>query len=259
MKRTRRNIATNQAARVPLGSAFYRAACATLCLTFCLSLLPGEAYAEQDPWEGLNRKVFQFNEWTDSKILRPVAKAYDKWLPRPIRSGVGNVFDNVFTPAVALNQLLQGKPKRSLSDTGRFLLNTTLGLGGLFDVASKVGIAKHEEDFGQTFAVWGAGTGNYVVLPFLGPSNVRDSFGLAVSSLINPIRFISPVEDRVAVTALYVLDLRADLIGVDELVTGDKYLFRRDTYLQRRDFLINDGVGDEDPFADDGFDDFEDE
>lgn len=224
-----------------------------------VTLLPADVVAEQDPWEGLNRTVFQFNEWTDSKILRPTAKAYDRFLPRPVRSGVGNVFDNVFTPATAINQLLQGKPKRSLSDAGRFLLNTTLGLGGLLDVASKVGIPKHEEDFGQTFAVWGAGTGNYVVLPFLGPSNVRDSVGLALSSLINPIRFISPVEDRAAVTALYILDLRADLIGVDELVSGDKYLFRRDTYLQRRDFLINDGVGDEDPFADDGFDDFEDE
>lgn len=227
------------------------------CLTLWLTLLPGLVSAEQDPWEGLNRKVFQFNEWTDSNILRPTASAYDKWIPRPVRSGVGNVFDNVFTPAVALNQLLQGKPKRSLSDTGRFLLNTTLGLGGLIDVASKIGMPKHEEDFGQTFAVWGAGTGTYVVLPLLGPSNIRDSFGLAVNSLINPIRFISPVEDRAAVTALYVVDLRARLLGVDELVTGDKYLFRRDTYLQRREFLINDGVGDDDPFAEDGFDDFE--
>jgi phospholipid-binding lipoprotein MlaA len=222
-------------------------------------LSPRLVLAEQDPYQGFNRKVFQFNEWTDSKILRPTAKAYDKWVPRPIRGGVGNVFDNVFTPATALNQLLQGKPKRSLSDTGRFLMNTTLGLAGLFDVASRVGIPKHEEDFGQTFAVWGAGGGHYLVLPFFGPSNIRDSFGLAVSSLINPLRFISPVEDRVAVTALYVVDLRADLIGVDELVTGDKYLFRRDTYLQRREFLIKDGVSDEDPFEDDGFDDFDDE
>ena len=223
------------------------------------ALSPGLAWADQDLYEGLNRKVFQFNEWTDSKILRPTAKAYDKWVPRPIRSGVGNVFDNVFTPATALNQLLQGKPKRSLSDTGRFLMNTTLGLGGLLDVASQVGIPKHDEDFGQTFAVWGVGSGHYVVLPFFGPSNIRDGFGLAVGSLVNPMRLISPAQDRVAVTALYVVDLRADLLGVDELVTGDKYLFRRDTYQQRREFLINDGVSDEDPFEDDGFDDFDDE
>ena len=223
------------------------------------ALSPGLAWADQDLYEGLNRKVFQFNEWTDSKILRPTAKAYDKWVPRPIRSGVGNVFDNVFTPATALNQLLQGKPKRSLSDTGRFLMNTTLGLGGLLDVASQVGIPKHDEDFGQTFAVWGVGSGYYVVLPFFGPSNIRDGFGLAVGSLVNPMRLISPAQDRAAVTALYVVDLRADLLGVDELVTGDKYLFRRDTYQQRREFLINDGVSDEDPFEDDGFDDFDDE
>jgi phospholipid-binding lipoprotein MlaA len=223
------------------------------------ALSPGIAVAEEDPWQGFNRKVFQFNEWTDSKILRPTAKAYERWMPSPIRSGVGNVFDNVFTPAVALNQLLQGKPKRAFSDTGRFVVNTTLGLFGLIDVASKAGIPKHEEDFGQTFAVWGAGGGRYVVLPFFGPSNVRDSVGLVVGSLINPIRFISPTEDQIAVTAIYVVDLRAQLLGIDELVTGDKYLFRRDTYLQRREFLINDGVGDEDPFEDDGFDDFDDE
>jgi len=220
-------------------------------------LTPQIAWATGDPWEGLNRNVFAFNEWTDNHILRPTAKAYDKYVPRPVRSGVGNVFDNVFTPVIAVNQLLQGKPKASLSDAGRFLLNTTVGIGGLFDVASKVGLAKHEEDFGQTFGVWGAETGIYVVLPLLGPSNIRDGLGLAVSSLLNPIRFISPVEDRAAVTALYVLDLRADLIGVDELVMGDRYLFRRDTYLQRRAFQISDGVSDDDPFEEDGFDDFE--
>jgi len=211
--------------------------------------------ATGDPFEGLNRNIFGFNEWTDRHILRPTAKAYDKYVPSPIRSGVGNVFDNVGTPVIALNQLMQGKPRAMLSDTGRFLLNTTLGLGGIFDVATKVGLAKHEEDFGQTFGVWGAGTGYYVVLPLLGPSNIRDGLGLAVGAVLNPIRFISPVEDRAAVTALYVVDLRADLLGVDELVMGDRYLFRRDTYLQRREFLINDGVGEEDPFADDGFDD----
>jgi len=218
---------------------------------------PQTVWGAGDPWEGLNRNIFDFNEWTDRHILRPTAKVYDKYVPGPVKSGVGNVFDNVATPVIALNQLLQGKPKASLSDTGRFLLNTTVGLGGLFDVASKVGLAKHEEDFGQTFGVWGADTGTYVVLPFLGPSNIRDGLGLAVGSLLNPIRFISPVEDRTAVTVLYVLDLRADLIGVDELVMGDRYLFRRDTYLQRRAFQISDGVSEEDPFEEDGFDDFE--
>jgi phospholipid-binding lipoprotein MlaA len=228
-------------------------------LLVVLVCAPVTSVAEQDPWQGLNRNIFEFNEWTDRHILRPTAVAYTNYIPGFVRSGVGNVFDNVATPVISLNQLLQGKPKASASDFGRFLINTTLGLGGLFDIASKTGLAKHQEDFGQTFGVWGAGTGHYIVLPFLGPSNVRDSFGLAVNSVLNPIRLISPVEDRALVTALYVVDVRADLIGVDELVMGDRYLFRRDTYLQSRAFQINDGVGDEDPFADDGFDDFDDE
>jgi len=209
---------------------------------------------EQDPWQRVNRSVFDFNEWTDSKILRPVAQAYDKVIPRFVRRAVGNVFDNAFTPAVALNQFLQAKPRQGLNDLSRFVVNSTLGLGGIIDVATPLGAPKHEEDFGQTFAVWGVPAGNYVVLPFLGPSNVRDSLGLLVGTLANPVRLISPAEDRLAVTGLYVIDLRADLIGVDELVSGDKYLFRRDAYNQRRVFLIGDGVGAADGFDDDGFD-----
>lgn len=216
------------------------------------------SWASPDPLEGVNRKIFQFNEFTDKYLLRPTAKAYDKYVPRFIRKGVGNVFDNVATPVIAVNQLLQGKPKRSASDFGRFMLNSTLGLGGLLDVASKSGLPKHTEDFGQTFAVWGAGSGAYVVLPFLGPSNVRDSLGVAVNSVLNPLRRISPVEDRVAVTALYVIDLRADLLGVDELVMGDRYIFRKDTYEQVRAFQISDGAPSEDPFMDDGFEEFDD-
>ena len=239
---------------LPAGRTRAAALCLSLSLSLSLGLMPSALWAADDPWEPLNRKVFNFNEWADSKLLRPVAVAYDRWLPTPLRRGVGNVFDNVFTPAVALNQMLQGKPRRSLSDVGRFVLNSTVGLAGLFDVATPLGLPKHDEDFGQTFAVWGAGPGRYVVIPFYGPSNVRDSLGLVVSGLLNPIRFISPNQDRTAVSALYVLDLRADLLGVDELVTGDKYLFRKDTFEQRRLFLINDGVSDDDPFLTDGFD-----
>lgn len=215
--------------------------------------VPGFAFAQSDPWEGLNRDVHGFNDWADRWVLRPTAKAYDRFVPRLIRRGIGNVFENIGTPATAINQLLQGKPKRSLSDTGRFLLNTTVGIGGIFDPATPAGLAKHEEDFGQTFGVWGAQTGNYVVLPFAGASNVRDGIGLIFDGLLNPIRFIKPSEARAAVTALYVIDLRAGLLGVDEIVQGDRYLFLRDAYLQRREFLVNDGVSDEDPFADDGF------
>ena len=215
--------------------------------------VPGLVFAQDDRWESLNRDVHGFNDLADKYVLRPTAKAYDRFVPRFIRRGIGNIFENIGTPATAINQLLQGKPKKSLSDTGRFLLNTTVGIGGIFDPATPAGLDKHEEDFGQTFGVWGAQSGHFVVLPFLGPSTVRDGIGLVFDGLLNPIRFIKPSETRAAVTALYVIDLRASLLGVDELVQGDRYLFLRDAYLQRRSFLINDGVADEDPFADDGF------
>ncbi len=207
----------------------------------------------EDPWESVNRPIFKFNDWTDKWVLRPIANGYSKVVPRFMRRGVSNVFDNIGTPAVALNQLLQGKPRKSLSDTGRFFVNTTLGLGGLFDVATQVGLAEHEEDFGQTFGVWGAGSGNYVVLPFRGSSNVRDAMGLVFDTVVNPLRLISHTETRAAVVALSVIDLRAELLGVDQLVVGERYVFFRDAYDQRRDFLILDGRVDEDTF-DDGFD-----
>ena len=221
----------------------------------CAWTMPGMAATAGDPWEKVNRPVFSFNDWTDRHVLRPVAKGYTKVVPRFLRRGIGNVFDNLGTPAVAINQLLQGKPGRSLSDTGRFLVNTTLGLGGVFDVATEVGLAEHQEDFGQTFGVWGIGSGNYVVLPFRGSANVRDTVGIVLDTVFNPLRFISPVESRTAVVALSVVDLRAELLSVDQLVVGERYVFFRDAYAQRRDFLIRDGVYDEDPFADDGFGD----
>jgi phospholipid-binding lipoprotein MlaA len=231
------------------------------CIKQCAAVLvlvtglPTLVNAASDPIEPLNRGIYSFNDFADRWVLRPTAKAYDKVVPRILKTGVSNVFDNLGTPAIAVNQLLQGKPLRSLSDTGRFLVNTTLGVGGLIDVATHAGFAKHDEDFGQTLGVWGADSGSFLMLPFLGPSSVRDTFGFAVDGLMNPIRFVKPTESRVAVTALYVIDLRVALLGVDQLVSGDEYLFLRDAYLQSRAFSVSDGVTDEDPFADDGFDD----
>ncbi len=221
----------------------------------CLVGLGAQTALAADPWEKLNRPIFSFNDWTDRHVLRPVAKGYTKVVPRLLRRGIGNVFDNVGTPAIAINQLLQGKPRASLSDTGRFLVNTTLGLGGLLDVATEVGLAEHEEDFGQTFGVWGLGGGNYVMIPFRGSSNVRDTAGLVLDTVFNPLRLISPVETRTAVVALSVVDLRAELLSVDQLVVGERYVFFRDAYGQRRDFLIADGILDDDAFGDDGFGD----
>ena len=217
--------------------------------------LPTLVHAAGDPIEPINRGVYSFNDFADRWAIRPTAKAYDKVVPGFLKSGISNFFENLGTPAIAVNQLLQGKPVRSLSDTGRFLVNTTLGVGGLIDVATHAGFAKHDEDFGQTLGVWGADSGSFLMLPFLGPSSVRDSLGFAVDGLMNPIRFVKPTESRAAVMALYVIDLRAALLGVDQLVSGDEYLFLRDAYLQSREFSVSDGVTEEDPFADDGFDD----
>lgn len=204
-----------------------------------------------DPWEGMNRKVQAFNDTADRFVLKPVAKGYRAVTPKPVRRGVGNFFTNLLTPVVALNQLLQGKPKEGGTDVMRFLVNTTLGVGGLFDVSSKVGLAAHEEDFDQTFARWGVGSGPYLVLPFLGPSTVRGGFGSFVGLFTNPVRYVDDASVRYALASLYLVDGRAQLLDVEELLGGDRYTFMRDAYLQRRAFLINDGAVADDPFLDD--------
>ena len=167
----------------------------------------------------------------------------------PIR--VHSWFD---TPATALNQFLQGKPVRGLSDTGRFLLNTTFGIGGLFDVATTMGLDHHQEDFGQTFGVWGVGRGNHVVIPLRGSSTVRDAIGLVFDAAASPLRLLSPEAVRYGTTAVYFIDTRVDLLAAENLLNenADKYLFLRDAYLQRREFLVSDGaLEEEDPFLDD--------
>ncbi|MEM7078903.1 MAG: VacJ family lipoprotein [Pseudomonadota bacterium] len=209
-----------------------------------------------DGWEGLNRKTFAFNDWADRRVLRPVAKGYTQIIPKPARIGVHNFFTNLFTPTVVVNQFLQGKPLRGTSDLGRFLLNSSVGIGGLFDVATHVGLPEHQEDFGQTLGVWGVPPGNYTVLPLLGSSNVRDTVSRAVDSMTNPLRFLRPVEHRYSLLALSVIDLRAELLKVDQLVVGDEYVFLREAYSQRREFLINDGEFSEDGFDDDFGDEF---
>lgn len=211
------------------------------------------AHGAGDPWEKMNRGIFSFNDWTDRTVLRPVASGYVKVTPSLLRQGVSNFLDNIGTPAVALNQLLQGKPRLALSDFGRFVVNTTIGVGGIFDVGTRVGLSEHDEDFGQTFAVWGVGEGNYLVIPLLGSSSVRNATGRVFDWAVNPLRFLSEPDVYYA-NAIWAVDLRAELLNVDQLVTGDEYLFLRDTYQQRRQFLINDGVIEDDPFSDDGFD-----
>ena len=217
------------------------------------SVLPRPA-KNPDPWQGMNRSLWAFNDGLDRILLRPIARGYRAITPDIIEEGISNFFDNLQVPGTAINQLLQGKPNQTASDAGRFLANSTLGVLGLFDVASRFGLPQHEEDFGQTLAVWGIPQGPYFVIPIRGPSTVTHAGGMFVDALTNPIRYINNVRVRNVTYGLYFLDLRKRLLGVEVLVSGDEYLFIRDAFLQRRDFLIRDGRFEEDPFMD--FEDF---
>lgn len=227
-----------------------------LILSGCLAT-PVPVLAQEtnpDPWEPMNRKTQAFNDWADRWFLRPLASGYTKVVPSPLRTGVSNLFDNLWQPWTAVNQLLQGKGKAAANDSARFVLNLTIGVGGLFDPATAAGLANNQEDLGQTFARWGAGRGPYLVLPILGPSSVRAGIGRLGDMWAFPPRYINDTELRYAVYVLYAIDTRARLLDVDDLISGDRYLFFRDAYLQRRDFLINDGEFVEDPFDDEDWD-----
>jgi phospholipid-binding lipoprotein MlaA len=213
-----------------------------------------KAAANPDPWEGFNRKMYGFNDALDTHALRPVASFYRRVTPGFIVEGVSNFFSNLGEPVTVINQLLQGKVRNAVSDTGRFLLNSTVGVLGLFDVAGRAQIPHHKEDFGQTLGVWGAGPGPYLVLPFLGPSTVRDLSGRGVDYADNPIGYQYSFKTHVVLFALEGVSDRAALIPMEGVIQGDKYLFVRDLYLQHRDFEIHDGKV-KDSFLDDSDDD----
>ncbi|MEZ5526639.1 MAG: VacJ family lipoprotein [Gammaproteobacteria bacterium] len=203
-----------------------------------------------DPWEKTNRRIDRFNNFMDSWLLRPVALTYSTVVPGVVRQCIGNFFSNVDDINVLANDLLQLKLMDAASDSGRLLINTTVGLVGVIDVASSVGLSKNEEDFGQTFGRWGVGSGPYVVLPFFGPSSARDSVGLVLDTLFNPIQYYEDGRVRTTLTALRYIDDRASVFSMEGLISGDEYLFVREAYLQQREYLVNDGA-----YYDD-FDDF---
>lgn len=219
-------------------------------LLFLYLFLVGCASQSIDPFEGVNRGVSAVNHTADRFVLRPIAVGYEAVLPEPVELGVSNVFSNLADPWIATNQLLQGKPDLSLQDFGRFLINSTIGVVGLFDVASHMGLEKHNEDFGQTLAVWGVESGPYIVVPFWGPTTLRDGAGSLLDSLAYVPRYIDHVPTRNVTIAVDLISRRAKLLDSEGLLTGDKYLFFRDAYLQQREYLINDGVV-EDSFLDD--------
>ena len=222
----------------------------------CVAFLAGCATAPttkrdpRDPFERMNRGTFAFNNAVDRGVLRPVAKAYHKVTPNFIETGVSNFFDNLETPRTIICNLLQGKFKASLSDTGRLLLNTTLGLGGLLDPATDAGLAKNDEDFGQTLGKWGIKPGPYLVLPFLGPSDLRDGIGRVPDAYTNPAAYIEEDKVRYGLYGLSAIDTRTQLLSLDDALDQayDPYSFMRNAYLQRRQYLVTDGQAAEDPF-----------
>jgi phospholipid-binding lipoprotein MlaA len=204
---------------------------------------PGRT-VNDDRWEGFNRGVYKFNDTVDRATLKPLAKSYQKVTPRWIRSGVGNFFSNLAYPATIVNQVLQGKPRVGLQDTGRFLVNSTLGVGGLLDVATPLGLQANDEDFGQTLAVWGVGSGPYLTLPFFGPSTLRDAPSRAADYFLGPLKYVEiPWEAEWSLRALDLVHSRAELLALDPTLqrTFDPYAFMRDAWLQQREYVIFDG------------------
>lgn len=227
------------------------------CL-LCLGLSGLSHAGEQDPWESFNRAMFAFNDAADTYVLKPVTKGYRKVTPEPMRRGVGNVFNNMLEVRNVVNGILQGKPGQAGKDTSRFLINTTLGVAGLFDVASHMGLEKSDgEDFGQTLAVWGVNDGPYLVLPLLGPRTLRDAAALPADWVSDPVTYIDHTRTAFEVRALGIIDTRSSLMAMEQDIGSDKYTLLRDAYLQRREYLIKDGEV-EDTFGSDmeDFDDF---
>ncbi len=197
----------------------------------------------QDPWEGFNRGVFEFNQSIDKAVVRPVAEFYQKVTPDPVDRSITNFFNNLNDVIVALNNLLQLKIEDAVSDVGRIVANSTFGVFGLFDVATRFGLEKHDEDFGQTLGYWGMEPGPYVMLPLLGPSTVRDTVGRAGDFAASPLGEFDETT-RWAMRGVNVIDTRADLLSVSriaETAALDEYVFIRDAFLQRRRYLVFDG------------------
>lgn len=197
-----------------------------------------------DPIEPVNRVIFSFNDKLDQYVLRPVAQGYVDVVPRLVRTGVSNVFGNISDMFSALNNALQGKSEPLGNDLGRVLVNSTFGLGGIFDIAGEGGVEKSGEDFGQTLGYWGLGPGPYLVLPILGPSSVRDTAGLVVQGYLDPVNQVTPNPNKYELIGARAIDARAGLLGTEDLVAGaalDRYTFIRSAYTQRRRSLVYDG------------------
>jgi len=217
-------------------------ALAALALGGCASLGGDDP---RDPWEGMNRGIYGFNDKLDQYVAQPVAKGYRKAVPGELRDRVRNFFGNIGDVFIGVNNMLQGKFVDGWTDWVRFAFNSVLGVGGINDVASEMGLEKHNEDFGQTFGRWGIGSGPYLVLPLFGPSSVRDFAGLWIDWTVDPLwQYARPIDVRNSLTFLRGVSRRTDLLDASRILEEaalDKYVFQRDAYLQRRRALVHDG------------------
>ncbi len=218
--------------------------CLAVCLLAAMAGCATNGSSHDDPLENYNRAMTRFNIGFDERVLAPVARGYRRVVPEPVRGGIGNFFRNLREPYVMVNDLLQGKPGEAGKDAGRFIINTTLGFGGFADVATDIGIGRNEEDFGQTLAVWRVPPGPHLVLPLFGPSNIRDGVGVATG-----LTWGSPIrpEDSGAhfgLRTIGVINSRTRFLGTEKMLAlqPDPYLFLRESYRQRREIQIRDGV-----------------
>jgi len=225
--------------------SLWLAACATTGSSPTVDSADQDSELTWDPFERFNRAMFSFNEKFDAWLLKPVARGYDWLLPGPVKTGIGNFFSNLVEPRTVVNDVLQGKFARSGRDTGRFLVNSTVGILGLIDVAKSIGLEPQPEDFGQTFAVWGVGEGPYFVWPIIGPRFLRETVGFGFDWATNPVNWPPDPWVTWGLWSLDIVDTRARFLPTDAVIEraagDDKYLFVREAYRQRRINLIYDG------------------
>ena len=212
-------------------------------LLLALLIVPSTYASEDDPLEPMNRAIFEFNEIVDDNVLKPIAKGYKYVTPDPVEVGISNFFSNLGEIGTITNDLLQLKFAQAGRDTMRFFLNSTLGIFGIFDVATPLGLSKNKEDFGQTLGFWGVPDGPYLVLPFLGPSSFRDGPSMIVDYELSPVEQLHH-EERQVLQTLDIVDTRARLLRATKILdtaAKDKYIFIRESYLQKRESQVNDG------------------
>ena len=226
-------------------------------LLLLIFVVSNNTFSEEihDQFEDFNRITFNINDSLDNKIAKPVAVVYGDITPQFIQNRITRFFNNLAEIDTFINQALQGKPKLAINDFGRFAINSSIGLFGFFDVATKMGLEAHDEDFGQTLGVWGVPDGPYLMLPIIGPSNARDIMSRPISSFLSGTFAMTDTDVKLTLTALDALETRERYLDFEAMITGDRYTFVKDAYVQSRDYEIFDGEMTEDDFLED-MDDF---